>query len=476
MSYVPPSIDSTGCHIPLFADIIADLVSDMQSIYGQDIYLAPSSQDYQMLSSFASKINDTNQLLVQVYNSRGPGTAVGSGLDSIIKLNGIARESSTYSICPVICAGITGTPLTNCIAQDTSGYQWSIPATVIGTGGTVTVTATCTTLGPIAANPGAISIMATPTYGWSSVTNPNAVSASQIGQSQESDSALKARQAISTAESNTTLLDQTKAAIASVIGVTRFVVYENFTSSADANGAPSHCIYAVVDGTATPANIAQAICDNKGPGCGTWGTSSFGIIDQYGQTTTIYFFLPTYEAIDVVIPITQLTGYTTQTLANIRTAVYNYLNSIAIGKSLQNSAIWATAMGQCGSITSPLFAVSTVTDALHGGSQGTAVIVMAFNQVTQGNLLYIIITPMVTGVSPVTGSHTGGTAVTLTGAGFTGASAVKFGSASATSVVVVSDTQITCVSPAVSAGTVDVTVINVAGTSPVSSADQFIYT
>ena len=287
---------------------------------------------------------------------------------------------------------------------------------------------------------------------------------------------MKARQAISTAESNTTLLDQTEAAIASVIGVTRFRVYENFTSSSDGNGAPSHCIYAVVDGSATAAAIAQAIFDNKGPGCGTWGTSSYGIVDQWGATTTISFFIPTYEPIDVVIPITQLAGYTTQTLANIRLAVFNYLNALAIGSSLQNSAIWATAMGQCGSITSPLFAVNTVTDALHGGSQGTAAVAMAFNQVTQGNMAYIVITPMVTAVSPATGSHTGGTAVTLIGAGFTGASAVKFGAASATSVVVVSDTKITCVSPAVSAGTVDVTVINAAGTSPVSSADSYIYT
>jgi hypothetical protein len=475
VSYFAPYIDALGIHIPLFSDIIADLVSDMQSIYGADVYLGVDSQDYQMLSTFASKTNDTNQLLVQVYNSRGPATATGAGLDSIVKLNGIAREASTYSSTPVVCSGSSGTPLTNCLAQDISGYQWSIPNTVIGAGGSVTVTVTCTTVGPIAANPGAINIIATPTYGWTSVTNPNAVSANDIGQNQEADSALKARQAISTAESNTTLLDQTKAAIASVVGVTRFRVYENFGSGSDGNGAPSHCIYAVVDGSATLAAIAQAIFDNKGPGCGTWGTSSYGIVDQWGQTTTIYFFLPTYEPIDAVIPITPLAGYTTQTLANIRLAVYNYLNALAIGASLQNAAIWATAMGQCGSITSPLFAVNTVTDALHGGSQGTSTVAMAFNQVTQGNLSYIVITPMVTAMSPATGSNTGGTAVTITGAGFTRATSVKFGTASATSVVVVSDTEITCVSPAVSAGTVDVTVINAAGTSPTNTADQFIY-
>ena len=474
ISYFAPYIDATGIHIPLFSDIEADLVSDMQSIYGTNLYLAPDSQDYQMLSAYASKTNDNNQLCVMVYNNMGPQNAIGAGLDSLVKLNGISREGATYSQCPLTLTGITGTQLTNCYAQDTSGYKWSIPTTVIGTGGTVTVTATCTTSGPIAANAGAISIIATPTLGWTSVTNPNAVTAQEIGQNVETDSALKARQAISTAESNTTLLDQTKAAIADVIGVTRFKVYENFTSSTDANGAPSHCIYAVVDGTATAQSIAQAIFDNKGPGCGTWGTSSYGIVDQWGQTTTIYFFLPTYEPIDVVMSILPLAGYTTQVLANIRTAIYNYLNSLSIGPtgSLQAASLWATAMSQCGSLTSPLFAVTGVTDALHGGSQETATIPIAFNEVTQGVLGYIVLTPMVTGVSPNSG--TSGTAVTVTGAGFTGVTSVKFGSNSATSVVVVSDTEIICDAPS-GTGTVDVTVVNAAGTSPVSAVDQFTY-
>jgi len=71
--------------------------------------------------------------------------------------------------------------------------------------------------------------------------------------------------------------------------------------------------------------------------------------------------------------------------------------------------------------------------------------------------------PTLASVVPSSGPETGGTAVTLTGTGFTadspGPNAVTFDGVSATSIVTVNDTTITCVTPAGS-GTVDVVVTN----------------
>ncbi|MFI1123421.1 IPT/TIG domain-containing protein, partial [Streptomyces hygroscopicus] len=72
--------------------------------------------------------------------------------------------------------------------------------------------------------------------------------------------------------------------------------------------------------------------------------------------------------------------------------------------------------------------------------------------------------PVVTSVSPAQGPPAGGTSVTLTGSGFTGATAVRFGPSLATDVVVVSNTQITARTPPGS-GTVKVTVTGPSGTS-----------
>jgi hypothetical protein len=72
--------------------------------------------------------------------------------------------------------------------------------------------------------------------------------------------------------------------------------------------------------------------------------------------------------------------------------------------------------------------------------------------------------PTLTVINPSQGPTTGGTTVTLTGTGLTGATAVRFGSTSA-SFTVNSATQITAVAPARSAGSVTVTVTHPTGTS-----------
>ena len=83
--------------------------------------------------------------------------------------------------------------------------------------------------------------------------------------------------------------------------------------------------------------------------------------------------------------------------------------------------------------------------------------------------------PTVTGIGPPsTGPLAGGTSVTITGSGFTGATEVDFGANAATSFTVIDDGTITATSPA-GTGTVDITVTAPGGTSTTSSADQFTY-
>jgi hypothetical protein len=84
--------------------------------------------------------------------------------------------------------------------------------------------------------------------------------------------------------------------------------------------------------------------------------------------------------------------------------------------------------------------------------------------------------PAVTSLSPGSGPVDGGTAVTITGGDFTGATAVKFGSSDAVGFTVNSDESITAVSPAELEGTVDVRVTTPEGTSPKSPNDRFKFT
>jgi hypothetical protein len=116
--------------------------------------------------------------------------------------------------------------------------------------------------------------------------------------------------------------------------------------------------------------------------------------------------------------------------------------------------------------TPTTFGVATITSMVDG-QQVSAVIVISGAPSS---------TPTVTAVMPTAGTVAGGTSVTITGTGFTGATNVTFGTTAATSFTVFNDSSITATSPAGPAGTVDVTVTTTGGTSAMSTADQYTYT
>lgn len=83
--------------------------------------------------------------------------------------------------------------------------------------------------------------------------------------------------------------------------------------------------------------------------------------------------------------------------------------------------------------------------------------------------------PSITKISPKKGPATGGTDVTITGKGLTGARSVEFGATAAASFQVESDTMITAVAPPGQPGTVNVSVTTPVGSSALKHADHFKY-
>ncbi len=116
--------------------------------------------------------------------------------------------------------------------------------------------------------------------------------------------------------------------------------------------------------------------------------------------------------------------------------------------------------------TANLRAVS-FPDANHGWAVGDGGTIVGQRSVPGGL--------SVTGVSPGRGPTEGRVAVTVSGTGFNGATAVNFGTASAEGFVVDSETQITAVAPQHLAVTVDVTVTARGQTSEVGPAGRFAY-
>jgi large repetitive protein len=101
--------------------------------------------------------------------------------------------------------------------------------------------------------------------------------------------------------------------------------------------------------------------------------------------------------------------------------------------------------------TTPVGEHTITVRATNGSGTGDGTLTLTIESTTS---------PVVSAVSPSSGTTAGGTAVTITGENFETGAEVFIGPAAATSVVVVSATSITCVTPAGTAGARDVTVRN----------------
>lgn len=101
------------------------------------------------------------------------------------------------------------------------------------------------------------------------------------------------------------------------------------------------------------------------------------------------------------------------------------------------------------------------------GQQADLVDVVVYNKngvSTQRRAFRYLADLRVSRLSPVSGPAAGGTVVTLTGTGLTGATEVRFGAVPGTNLAVVSDTEVTVTAPAQALGAVDVAVTTPRGT------------
>lgn len=388
MEYFAPTIDETGLHIPTYSGIRDQLILEAREIFGADIYLGIDSQDYQWISAIAEKIYDSYQLAQLVYNNRSPQTAIGVALDSIVKLNGLKRKDGTYSTCLVTLAGTPGTVITNGIIADVNGNQWKLPVTITldGTGSAI-VTATSQTIGASIANPGDLTVIVTPTYGWTSVTN---ATAADVGIPTETDAELRSRQSLSASIRSNTMLEGVRSGLLSIAEVTRMEVYENDTNEVDSNGLPEHSITCVVE-NGSDIDVANKIYEYKGIGAYTNGDVEVPVTDSYGYTIDIRFYRPIYKDIDVVVDVKALAGYTTEITALIKQNIVDYLNGLAIGENMTVSSLWGISLAAMPNLKSPMFSITGLTAALHDGVQETADITIGYKEVTRGTLANITV-------------------------------------------------------------------------------------
>jgi formylglycine-generating enzyme required for sulfatase activity len=149
----------------------------------------------------------------------------------------------------------------------------------------------------------------------------------------------------------------------------------------------------------------------------------------------------------ITITGTNLTGATSVTVGGVAATGVAVVNSTTV------TAV--TPAGTAGA--------KTVTVTTPGG---TANLANAFT--------YVVPAPTISSVSPSSGPTTGGTTITITGTNLTGATSVTVGGAAATSVIVVSATTVTAVTPAGTAGGKTVSVTTPGGTANLANAFTYV--
>lgn len=340
MSGPVPVISATGITAGSFSDWLTYLQTQYQAIYGADTYLGNDSQDGQFLGILAKALSDCCAAAVSVYNSFSPATAQGAGLSSVVKINGLQRLTPSFSVVNLTITGTSGTTIANGQAQDANGNLWSLPLSVtIPNVGSIVVTATAVTAGAIAAPAGTINTIATPVYGWQSVTNTSdAVAGSPI----ETDAQLRARQSVSTSLPSLTIFEGVISAIMNLPGVTRARGYENNTSSVDANGIPANSLAFFVEG-GVQAAIQNAIFSKCTPGIPTVGSISAIIADSVGSTRPVAYSVPTPATISAQVTIKGLTGWSTAIEPVIAQAIASYVNNLPIGENVSYTGMIVAA-------------------------------------------------------------------------------------------------------------------------------------
>ena len=315
---MPNGITATGIQTKSQAELLSDLTTAFQAIYGADINLNSNTPDGQALNIFIQAILDNLDLIVQVYNSFDPDLAFGATLDERVAINGIKRQGGTFTLTNITLtvdralnlAGLDGAidnpNGTGYTVADNANNQYILAASqMIATPGTYVFQFRAKNPGAVLTVPNTITSPVTVVIGVTSINNPTTYTS--LGANEESDAVLKIRRQKSVSLGSQGYLAGLLAALENINGVTAAFVYENVTDTIDADSIPGHSIWVIVNGGA-PADIAQAIYTKRNAGCGMKGSQTFAVTQLDGSTFIVKWDNVVPQNLFIQFDVTSLDG------------------------------------------------------------------------------------------------------------------------------------------------------------------------
>ena len=242
--------DSNGLVIQNLSEILDERENTCRPILGNDFVISGESAVANLQAVDANREEDIQELLLFIANQLDPDQAEGIWLDYICALNNISRYTATKSTIPLTITGVAGTTKNageiTIVDETTDEYYVNTSAFVIGSGGTVDITAQATSYGAITALSTSNFSLKTPSAGITSIAY-NTNGTATIGRNTETDDELRARREDAISLTASSILSSIKASVSLVEGVTYINAYENDTMLT-ADTLPAKSFEIVVEG------------------------------------------------------------------------------------------------------------------------------------------------------------------------------------------------------------------------------------
>lgn len=325
-------LTNTGFETETLSDVSTNITTSLKAEFGDSINTLPTSFFGQLTGIFAEQYSQLWELAQAVYNSQYPDTASGSSLDNVVALQGIKRFPPLQSTVTVIATGTNNTSIPGGTIFTVSGtgdkFQTLATAVIVGT--SVAIPCASVAFDAIPAPAGTLTGISVALSGLTSVTN---TADAVLGNTLESDAALRTRRQIRLITAQGGTLEAIRSKLLAVANVKNVLIFENNTQLPDLSGRPAKSYEVVVNGGAD-TDIDKVIWTTKPAGIRTVGTLSHTIVDSQGFTQPVQWSRPTVVPIYLTVTITANSLAPANLAALVLTEYLAYGNTLNMGDSV----------------------------------------------------------------------------------------------------------------------------------------------
>lgn len=223
-----PTFTDKGFIAPLESAILTGVQADFNSAFGGNLNSALNTPQGQLATSESAIIGDKNDKFLALANGVDPAFASGRMQDAIGRIYYLTRIPASSTVVTATCVGAVGTIIPiGAQAVDQAGNRYlSTQSGTIPISGTINLTFSCVTTGPIACPIGFLNAIYQAIPGWDTITNS---AAGTPGTNVETRAAFEARRRDSVALNAQGSVPAVLGSVLNVTGVLDAYVIENVT-------------------------------------------------------------------------------------------------------------------------------------------------------------------------------------------------------------------------------------------------------